>query len=91
MILSSAWVTAIASLASNVPLRWVSVGPIFTIVDGGPGVPISILMTSAADVVAAEQKVTIFAFVHLIALVAVMMGTFASSLMMPRVGNFALF
>lgn len=87
MTLSSAWVTAVAFVAPSVPLRLVWVGPIFTMVGGGPSVPISILMTSAADVVSTERKVTAFAFVHAIALAAIMLGSFGSTMMMPRVGN----
>ncbi|MCJ1439406.1 hypothetical protein MMC27_008800 [Xylographa pallens] len=87
MILSSTWVTGVAWLAPAVPLRLVWLSPIFTVVGGGPGVPISILMTSAADVVLPSQRVTVYSYIHGTALVAVMLGSLLSSLMMTSLGN----
>ncbi|KAL3424878.1 MFS multidrug transporter [Phlyctema vagabunda] len=91
MILSSAWTTCVVWFAPMIPLRLVWLGPAFTVIGGGPSVPISILMTSAADVVSSAQRVSVYSFIHGTSLVAVMLGSsFASVMMTSRGDNFPL-
>ncbi|RFU25775.1 hypothetical protein B7463_g10566, partial [Scytalidium lignicola] len=87
MILSAIWMTAVIWLAPRVPLRLVWVGPLFTIIGGGSSVPISILMTTATDIVPSTQRVSVFSFIHGTALLAVIVGSAISSVMMTSLGN----
>jgi MFS family permease len=89
LIGSAAWTTAVLWFAPTIPVRYIWLGPLFTIVGGGPSVSISILMTSAADVVDPAQRATVYSFVHGTALTAVILGSFAASVMMSTtLGNF---
>ncbi|TGO32572.1 hypothetical protein BHYA_0306g00150 [Botrytis hyacinthi] len=88
LVLSSAWVTGVIWLAPMIPLRLVFIGPIFTVIGGGPSVPISILMTSAVAVAPSIQKVSIFSFIHGTALIAVILGFGLGSAMMIPMGNY---
>jgi MFS family permease len=87
MVLGATWMTCVVWLAPTIPLRLVWLGPVFTLIGGGPGVPISILMTTATNVVASTQRVSVFSFIHGTALLAVIIGSSISSVAMTSTSN----
>lgn len=82
VILSASWVTAVPRLTSILSLRFVWLGPAFTIIGGGPTVSTSILMASSADVVPDSQRASIFSLIHATALSAAILGSALGSVLM---------
>lgn len=89
LVLSSIWTTGVVWLAPRIPLKFVWIGPVFTLIGGGASVPLATLMTSAAAVAPSAQRVSVFSFIHGTALVAAILGFGLSSAMMKSLGNYA--
>ncbi|THV47132.1 hypothetical protein BGAL_0332g00030 [Botrytis galanthina] len=89
LVLSSIWTTGVVWLVPRIPLKFVWIGPVFTLIGGGASVPLAILMTSAAAVAPSTQRVSVFSFIHGTALVAAILGFGLSSATMKSLGNYA--
>lgn len=89
VVLSSIWITGVSWLAPTVPLRLIWLGPLFSTIGGGHSMPISLLMTSIADVVPRAQRAATYSFVYGAAMVATTLGTKSALAMLPSTGTFA--
>ncbi|KAF7947158.1 uncharacterized protein EAE97_004407 [Botrytis byssoidea] len=89
LVMSSMWTTGVDWLVPGIPLKFVWIGPVFTLTRGGASVPLAILMTSAAAVTPSTQRVLVFSSIHGIALVAAILGFGLSSATMKSLENFA--